>query len=58
MFVGNVRFLGHFQPQPGKPALWELDSDQHYKLMRRDSNFPEEDVRYEVCYSLFSYETN
>ncbi|XVE70768.1 hypothetical protein DITRI_Ditri10aG0097600 [Diplodiscus trichospermus] len=24
-------FLGHFQPQPGKPALWELGSDQHYK---------------------------
>ncbi|XP_054805022.1 phosphoinositide phosphatase SAC3-like isoform X2 [Prosopis cineraria] len=23
-------FLGHFQPQHGKPALWELDSDQHY----------------------------
>ncbi|XP_022732406.1 phosphoinositide phosphatase SAC3-like isoform X2 [Durio zibethinus] len=23
-------FLGHFQPQPGKPALWELGSDQHY----------------------------
>ncbi|XP_045792286.1 phosphoinositide phosphatase SAC2-like [Trifolium pratense] len=25
-------FLGHFQPQLGKPALWELDSDQHYNL--------------------------
>ncbi|XWS70129.1 hypothetical protein CRYUN_Cryun03dG0022700 [Craigia yunnanensis] len=24
-------FLGHFQPQPGKPALWELGSDQHYR---------------------------
>ncbi|KAM1155916.1 hypothetical protein ACFX11_027029 [Malus domestica] len=23
-------FLGHFQPQQGKPALWELDSDQNY----------------------------
>ncbi|GAV61400.1 Syja_N domain-containing protein [Cephalotus follicularis] len=23
-------FLGHFQPQQGKPALWELHSDQHY----------------------------
>ncbi|KAI9123145.1 hypothetical protein K1719_006034 [Acacia pycnantha] len=23
-------FLGHFRPQQGKPALWELDSDQHY----------------------------
>ncbi|KAM7253613.1 hypothetical protein ACFE04_021767 [Oxalis oulophora] len=25
-------FLGHFQPQEDKPALWELDSDQHYKV--------------------------
>ncbi|KAI5674152.1 hypothetical protein M9H77_14516 [Catharanthus roseus] len=24
-------FLGHFQPQPGKPEVWELDSDQYYK---------------------------
>ncbi|KAI3985249.1 hypothetical protein MKX01_039494 [Papaver californicum] len=23
-------FLGNFQPQQGRPALWELDSDQHY----------------------------
>ncbi|GAB4853691.1 actin cytoskeleton and mitosis protein [Ancistrocladus abbreviatus] len=23
-------FLGHFQPQHGKPALWELGSDQEY----------------------------
>ncbi|KAL9262277.1 Phosphoinositide phosphatase SAC4-like protein [Drosera capensis] len=23
-------FLGYFQPQRGKPALWELGSDQHY----------------------------
>ena len=22
-------FLGHFQPRPDEPALWELDSD-HY----------------------------
>ncbi|XP_039004666.1 phosphoinositide phosphatase SAC2-like isoform X2 [Hibiscus syriacus] len=22
-------FLGHFQPQQGKPAIWELDSDQY-----------------------------
>lgn len=27
-------FLGHYQPQPGKPALWELDSDQHYNVRR------------------------
>ncbi|KAG8097113.1 hypothetical protein GUJ93_ZPchr0013g35848 [Zizania palustris] len=25
-------FLGHFQPQQGKPALWELDSDQHHNI--------------------------
>ncbi|KAL5698536.1 hypothetical protein ACHQM5_029562 [Ranunculus cassubicifolius] len=25
-------FLGHFQPQEGKPALWELNSDQHYTV--------------------------
>ncbi|KAK8509151.1 hypothetical protein V6N13_062205 [Hibiscus sabdariffa] len=24
-------FLGYFQPQAGKPALWELGSDQHYR---------------------------
>ncbi|GMI77842.1 suppressor of actin 2 [Hibiscus trionum] len=29
-------FLGHFQPQQGKPALWELDSDQHYSVGRHD----------------------
>ncbi|OAY66692.1 Phosphoinositide phosphatase SAC2 [Ananas comosus] len=28
-------FLGHFQPQQGRPALWELDSDQHYNIGRR-----------------------
>ncbi|XP_027331730.1 phosphoinositide phosphatase SAC3 isoform X1 [Abrus precatorius] len=27
-------FLGHFQPQQGKPALWELGSDQHYDAVR------------------------
>ncbi|XP_042002395.1 phosphoinositide phosphatase SAC4-like isoform X3 [Salvia splendens] len=27
-------FLGHFQPQPDKPDLWELDSDQHYNVGR------------------------
>eukprot|EP00252_Welwitschia_mirabilis_P013985 TRINITY_DN3098_c0_g1_i7.p1 TRINITY_DN3098_c0_g1~~TRINITY_DN3098_c0_g1_i7.p1 ORF type:complete len:822 (+),score=136.38 TRINITY_DN3098_c0_g1_i7:558-3023(+) len=27
-------FLGHFQPQHGKPALWELDSDQPYNVGR------------------------
>ncbi|THG14459.1 hypothetical protein TEA_016306 [Camellia sinensis var. sinensis] len=27
-------FLGYFQPQEGKPELWELDSDQHYNAGR------------------------
>ncbi|KAK7388311.1 hypothetical protein VNO78_23125 [Psophocarpus tetragonolobus] len=27
-------FLGHFQPQQGKPALWELGSDQLYNTGR------------------------
>ncbi|KAL2586990.1 hypothetical protein AAZV13_13G086700 [Glycine max] len=27
-------FLGHFQPQQGKPALWELGSDQLYDAGR------------------------
>ncbi|XP_022721644.1 phosphoinositide phosphatase SAC2-like isoform X3 [Durio zibethinus] len=31
-------FLGHFQPQQGKPALWELDSDQHYSVGRDGPN--------------------
>ncbi|CAA2969418.1 phosphoinositide phosphatase SAC2-like isoform X1 [Olea europaea subsp. europaea] len=35
-------FLGHFQPQQGKPALWELDSDQHYNVGRRGSDVGDE----------------
>ncbi|CAN8259399.1 unnamed protein product [Cochlearia groenlandica] len=27
-------FLGYFQPQSDKPALWELGSDQHYNAAR------------------------
>ncbi|XP_062210115.1 phosphoinositide phosphatase SAC2-like [Phragmites australis] len=27
--------LGHFQPHQGKPALWKLDSDQHYNIGRQ-----------------------
>ncbi|XP_027173210.1 phosphoinositide phosphatase SAC3-like [Coffea eugenioides] len=27
-------FLGHFQPQPGKPEVWELNSDQLYRESR------------------------
>ncbi|XP_074294801.1 phosphoinositide phosphatase SAC2-like [Silene latifolia] len=32
-------FLGHFQPEVGKPALWELDSDQHYNIGRLTPSF-------------------
>uniref|UniRef100_A0A8R7UVT0 Uncharacterized protein n=1 Tax=Triticum urartu TaxID=4572 RepID=A0A8R7UVT0_TRIUA len=28
-------FLGHFQPQEGKPPLWKLDSVQHYNIGRQ-----------------------
>ncbi|KAM7471900.1 hypothetical protein LguiA_010083 [Lonicera macranthoides] len=38
-------FLGHFQPQHGKPALWELDSDQHYNVGTRGSNYAGENAR-------------
>ncbi|KAK6914636.1 SAC domain, partial [Dillenia turbinata] len=38
-------FLGHFQPEQGKPALWELDSDQHYNVGRRSPNLVDEDYR-------------
>ncbi|KAI5594237.1 hypothetical protein POPTR_003G071300v4 [Populus trichocarpa] len=34
-------FLGHFQPQQGKPALWELDSDQHCDVGRRGPDLVE-----------------
>lgn len=32
-------FLGHFQPQQGKPALWELASDQHCNIGHRVADF-------------------
>ncbi|XP_015061610.1 phosphoinositide phosphatase SAC2-like isoform X1 [Solanum pennellii] len=31
-------FLGHFQPQEGGPALWELNADQHYDVRKHGSN--------------------
>jgi hypothetical protein len=46
----KCRFLGHFQPQQGKPALWKLDSDQHYSIGRQGT-VNEETVRY--CYKPF-----
>ncbi|KAM0952467.1 putative SAC domain, polyphosphoinositide phosphatase Fig4 [Dioscorea sansibarensis] len=32
-------FLGYFQPQQGKPALWELDSDQNCNVGGRAHGF-------------------
>ncbi|KAG2272031.1 hypothetical protein Bca52824_066586 [Brassica carinata] len=34
-------FLGYFQPQQDKPALWELGSDQHYLARFLASSVPE-----------------
>ncbi|KAJ0799621.1 putative SAC domain, polyphosphoinositide phosphatase Fig4 [Helianthus annuus] len=31
-------FLGHFQPEKGKPEVWELDSDQHSSVYRRNGH--------------------
>ncbi|KAG2712714.1 hypothetical protein I3760_04G138900 [Carya illinoinensis] len=38
-------FLGHFQPQQGKPAIWELDSDQHCDAARNGHTNVGEDGR-------------
>ncbi|KAH8505530.1 hypothetical protein H0E87_012672 [Populus deltoides] len=40
------RFLGHIQPQQGKPALWELDSDQHHNVGRNGQTNVDEDARF------------
>ncbi|KAG1342583.1 Phosphoinositide phosphatase SAC3 [Cocos nucifera] len=45
-------FLGHFQPQQGKPALWELDSDQHYNIGRHGHAFADENARSFIKRSL------
>ncbi|XP_019090804.1 PREDICTED: phosphoinositide phosphatase SAC5 [Camelina sativa] len=37
-------FLGHFRPRVGRPALWELDSDQH-NIGRAGSNLDIENMR-------------
>lgn len=39
------RFLGYFQPQQGKPALWELDSDQHHHVQVRPHGYANENAR-------------
>ncbi|OIW04539.1 hypothetical protein TanjilG_13921 [Lupinus angustifolius] len=38
-------FLGHFQPQQGKPALWELDSDQHHTIGKGGLYLEDDNVR-------------
>ncbi|KAJ6839358.1 phosphoinositide phosphatase SAC2-like [Iris pallida] len=38
-------FLGYFQPQLGKPALWELSSDQHYNVGGRGNGFADGSAR-------------
>lgn len=45
-----VRFLGHFQPQQGKPALWELDSDQHYNVAKHVPFSADDSIRYVVVF--------
>lgn len=45
-------FLGHFQPQLGKPSLWELDSDQHYNLGRHGSDPVNENSRLRIKRTL------
>ncbi|XP_034700025.1 phosphoinositide phosphatase SAC3-like [Vitis riparia] len=46
-------FLGHFQPQQGKPALWELNSDQLYNTGRNGQTNIDENGRsfFKRCYS-------
>ncbi|KAL2503377.1 Phosphoinositide phosphatase SAC4 [Forsythia ovata] len=38
-------FLGHFQPQPGKADVWELDSDQHSNVGRNGQSNVDENGR-------------
>ncbi|KAK4391912.1 Phosphoinositide phosphatase SAC4 [Sesamum angolense] len=38
-------FLGYFQAQPGKPDVWELDPDQHYKVGRNGQTNIDENGR-------------
>ncbi|KAK9075776.1 hypothetical protein SSX86_004105 [Deinandra increscens subsp. villosa] len=38
-------FLGHFQPQDGRPEVWELDSDQHLSVHRNGQSLVDEDRR-------------
>lgn len=45
-------FLGYFQPQEGKAALWELDSDQHYNIGRHGPPFDDKSARSFIKRSL------
>ncbi|KAG0559776.1 hypothetical protein KC19_10G128300 [Ceratodon purpureus] len=36
-------FLGHFRPQEGKPALWELDSDYYLHVAGYEDEFSKDD---------------
>ncbi|KAI3833516.1 hypothetical protein MKW98_024515 [Papaver atlanticum] len=38
-------FLGYFKPQQGRPALWELDADEHSNVGRRNDSFGDESAR-------------
>ncbi|KAL4560124.1 hypothetical protein LXL04_032273 [Taraxacum kok-saghyz] len=40
-------FLGHYQPEVGQPALWELDSDRHHDVGSRGSNLFVENTRFQ-----------
>ncbi|KAL4394557.1 hypothetical protein AHAS_Ahas02G0163900 [Arachis hypogaea] len=40
-------FLGHFQPQQGKPALWEIDSDQYCTVGKHGPSSVNSNVRYD-----------
>ncbi|CAL9041648.1 phosphoinositide phosphatase SAC2 [Musa acuminata AAA Group] len=45
-------FLGHFQPLQGKPAIWELDSDQHCSVGKSGHAFADECSRSYIKRSL------
>lgn len=40
--VSIGRFLGHFQPQEGKPDLWELDSDYYLHVAGHGDECPQD----------------
>jgi len=46
-------FLGHFRPELGAPAIWELDPDQH-NIGRASSNLDMENIRPPLIRRSFS----